>query len=89
PSLRELFGPQRAPYRPDMPFWRFQGDGFWHLQNAERCYTFGSSRRPPAGELVENNVAGGFDKQHYCQLIKSKRMINSLSRQIRDAQFTG
>lgn len=28
-SLLERFGPQRAQYRPDMPFWRLQGDGFW------------------------------------------------------------
>lgn len=27
-SLLERFGPQRAQYRPDMPFWRLQGDGF-------------------------------------------------------------
>lgn len=87
-SLLERFGPQRAQYRPDMPFWRLQGDGFWQLQNAERCSTFGSSRQPPAGELVEFNVAGGFDKQHYDQLIKSKKLINSLARQILEAHFT-
>ncbi len=29
------FGPQRSQYRPDMPFWRLQGDGFWQLHNAE------------------------------------------------------
>lgn len=87
-SLLERFGPQRAQYRPDMPFWRLQGDGFWQLQNAERCSTFGSSRQPPAGELVEYNVAGGFDKQHYDQLIKSKSLINSLARQILEAHFT-
>ncbi len=87
-SLLERFGPQRAQYRPDMPFWRLQGDGFWQLQNAERCSTFGSSRQPPAGELVEFNVAGGFDNQHYDQLIKSKKLINSLARQILEAHFT-
>lgn len=87
-SLLERFGPQRAQYRPDMPFWRLQGDGFWQLQNAERCSTYGSSRQPPAGELVEHNVAGGFDKQHYDQLIKSKSLINSLARQILEAHFT-
>ncbi|MGS3341212.1 phosphorothioated DNA-binding restriction endonuclease [Citrobacter amalonaticus] len=87
-SLLERFGPQRTQYRPDMPFWRLQGDGFWQLQNAERCSTFGSSRQLPAGELVEFNVAGGFDKQHYDHLIKSKKLINSLARQILEAHFT-
>ncbi|STV33783.1 restriction endonuclease [Klebsiella pneumoniae] len=28
-SLLERFGPQRRQYRPDMPFWRLKGDGFW------------------------------------------------------------
>lgn len=87
-NLLERFGPQRAQYRPDMPFWRLQGDGFWQLKNAERCSTFGSSRQPPVGELVEHNVAGGFDKQRYDQLIKNKSLINSLARQILEAHFT-
>lgn len=87
-SLLERFGPQRTQYRPDMPFWRLQGDGFWQLQNAERCSTFGSSRQPPAGELIEHNVAGGFGEQHYVRLIKNKNLINALARQILEAHFT-
>ena len=71
-SLLERFGPQRAQYRPDMPFWRLQGDGFWELQNAEQCSTSGSSKQPPAGELVTHNVAGGFDEQHFTLLKKNK-----------------
>lgn len=76
-SLLERFGPQRAQYRPDMPFWRLQGDGFWELQNAEQCSTSGSSKQPPAGELVTHNVAGGFDEQHFTLLKKSKNLINT------------
>lgn len=87
-GLLERFGPQRAQYRPDMPFWRLQGDGFWELQNAERCSTAGSSRQPPAGELLEYNVAGGFDEQHYALLIKSRNLINVLAQQILEANFT-
>lgn len=30
-SLLEHFGPQCRQYRPDMPFWRLRGDGFWEL----------------------------------------------------------
>ncbi|EKS7428449.1 TPA: HNH endonuclease [Enterobacter cancerogenus] len=87
-SLLERFGPQRAQYRPDMPFWRLQGDGFWELQNAERCSTSGTSKQPPAGELVEHHVAGGFDEQHYSRLINSKNLINSIAQQILEAHFT-
>ena len=87
-SLLERFGPQRAQYRPDMPFWRLQGDGFWELQNAEHCSTSGSSKQAPAGELVTHNVAGGFDEQHFAQLKKSKSLINALAQQILEAHFT-
>ena len=87
-SLLERFGPQRAQYRPDMPFWRLQGDGFWELQNAEHCSTSGSSKQPPAGELVTHNIAGGFDEQHFALLKKSKNLINTLAQQILEAHFT-
>lgn len=86
-SLLERFGPQRAQYRPDMPFWRLKGDGFWELQNDEFCSTTGSSRQPPAGELVKHNVAGGFDEQHYALLSKNKNLIGSLAQQILEAHF--
>ncbi|KAA1049479.1 phosphorothioated DNA-binding restriction endonuclease [Pseudocitrobacter sp. 73] len=86
--LLERFGPQRAQYRPDLPFWRLQGDGFWELQNAEHCSTSGSSRQPPARELLEHNVAGGFDEQHYSLLIKSKNLIDSVAQQILETHFT-
>lgn len=74
-SLLERFGPQRAQYRPDMPFWRLQGDGFWELQNAEQCSTSGSSKQPPAGELVTHNVAGGFDEQHFALLKRARTSL--------------
>ncbi|SQZ74109.1 putative restriction endonuclease [Escherichia coli] len=59
-SLLERFGPQRRQYRPDMPFWRLKGDGFWELHNSEQCSTQGS-RQPPGKELELCHVAGGFD----------------------------
>lgn len=71
-SLLERFGPQRSQYRPDMPFWRLQGDGFWQLHNAELCSTAGSSRQPPVKELTEYHVAGGFDEQHYALVTGNK-----------------
>ncbi|ECC7151989.1 HNH endonuclease, partial [Salmonella enterica] len=50
-DLLERYGPQRREQRPDMPFWRLKGDGFWELQNAEFCSTSGS-RQPPKRELI-------------------------------------
>lgn len=84
-SLLERFGPQRSQYRPDMPFWRLQGDGFWQLHNAELCSTAGSSRQPPVKELNEYHVAGGFDEQHYALVTGNKKLINTLAQQILEA----
>lgn len=85
-SLLERFGPQRAQYRPDMPFWRLKGDGFWELENDEFCSTSGN-RQPPAGELVKHRVAGGFDEENYALLIKSSKLIGSLAQQILETHF--
>ncbi|MDH0087268.1 phosphorothioated DNA-binding restriction endonuclease [Enterobacter bugandensis] len=85
-SLLERFGPQRKTHYPNMPFWRLKRDGFWDLQNTEFCSTTGS-KQPPVKELVEHNVAGGFDEEHFALLSKNKNLIGSLAQQILEAHF--
>ncbi|HCD8889282.1 TPA: HNH endonuclease, partial [Enterobacter hormaechei] len=85
-SLLERFGPQRKAHYPNMPFWRLKGDGFWDLKNTEFCSTTGS-KQPPVKELVEHNVAGGFDEEHFALLSKNKNLIGSLAQQILEAHF--
>ena len=86
-NLLERFGPQRRQYRPDMPFWRLKGDGFWELHNSEQCSTQGS-RQPPGKELELCHVAGGFDEPHFALLNRNKKLINTLAHQILEAHFT-
>jgi len=85
-ALLERYGPQRREYRPDMPFWRLKGDGFWELLNAEHCSSTGS-KQPPAGELERYEVAGGFDVAHYELVKRDSRLIDSLAQQILEAHF--
>ncbi len=85
-SLLERFGPQRRQYRPDMPFWRLKGDGFWELHNSEQCSSQGS-RQPPGKELELCHVAGGFDEPHFALLNRNKKLINTLAHQILEAHF--
>lgn len=73
-SLLERFGPQRKSHYPNMPFWRLKGDGFWEHLNTER-YSIMGSKQPPVKELVEHNVAGGFDEEHYESLSKNRNLI--------------
>ncbi|WP_044327253.1 phosphorothioated DNA-binding restriction endonuclease [Citrobacter amalonaticus] len=85
-DLLERYGPQRRDQRPDMPFWRLKGDGFWELQNAELCSTNGSCQ-PPRRELIENNVAGGFDADNFALVAKNHRLIDTLAQQLLEAHF--
>lgn len=85
-DLLERYGPQRRDQRPDMPFWRLKGDGFWELQNAQLCSTSGS-RQPPRRELIEYNVAGGFDADNFALVAKNHRLIDTLAQQLLEAHF--
>ncbi|BDY74173.1 HNH nuclease [Escherichia coli] len=85
-DLLERYGPQRRDQRPDMPFWRLKGDGFWELHNAELCSTSGS-RQPPRRELIEYNVAGGFDADNFALVEKNYRLIDTLAQQLLEAHF--
>lgn len=85
-DLLERYGPQRRDQRPDMPFWRLKGDGFWELQNAELCSTKGS-RQPPRRELIEYNVEGGFDADNFALVAKNHRLIDTLAQQLLEAYF--
>lgn len=50
-DLLERYGPQRREQRPDMPFWRLKGDGFWELQNAELRQPRVTASRPDVNSL--------------------------------------
>lgn len=85
-DLLERYGPQRRDQRPDMPFWRLKGDGFWELQNAELC-SINGSRQPPRRELIEYNVAGGFDADNFALVAKNHKLIDTLAQQLLEAHF--
>lgn len=89
--LRELlmrFGPQRADYYPNMPFWRLQGDGFWQLINTESCINPDKpSKEPTSKQLTSCQVYGGFDEQTYQYLKKHPLVIDQLAEQILSQHF--
>lgn len=85
-DLLNRYGPQRRDQRPDMPFWRLKGDGFWELQNADLCSTSGA-RQPPRAELIEHNVSGGFDAENFALLVKKPKLIDTLANQLLETHF--
>lgn len=85
-DLLNRYGPQRRDQRPDMPFWRLKGDGFWELQNADLCSTSGA-RQPPRAELIEHHVSGGFDAENFALLVKKPKLIDTLANQLLETHF--
>jgi putative restriction endonuclease len=84
-DLLERYGPQRRDQRPDMPFWRLKGDGFWELQNAELCSTKGS-RQPP--DVNSSNIMSRVDLMPIILLVaKNHRLIDTLAQQLLEAHF--
>lgn len=81
------FGPKRRVHYPAMPFWRLKGDGFWELENAERCTQHTGSKEPPKRELIENLVAGGFDDANYQLLREHSSLPDKLAQQILSEHF--
>ena len=67
--LLKEFGPKRRTDYPNMPFWRLRTDGFWEIAHAEGCKPRKGNTQPTKKELIDNQVAGGFDEAAYQQLL--------------------
>ena len=80
--LLKEFGPKRRTDYPNMPFWRLRTDGFWEITNAEGCKPRKGNTQPTKKELIDNQVAGGFDEAAYQQLLAHPEMIDQLAQQI-------
>lgn len=60
--LRDLiatFGPTRARYHPEYPFWRLQADGLWEVEDAAAFGSRASNTDPPITELRSRGARGG------------------------------
>lgn len=80
--LLKEFGPKRRTDYPNMPFWRLRTDGFWEIANVEGCKPRKGNTQPTKKELIDNQVAGGFDEAAYQQLLAHPEVIDQLAQQI-------
>ncbi|MBX9242650.1 phosphorothioated DNA-binding restriction endonuclease, partial [Klebsiella pneumoniae] len=85
--LLKEFGPKRRTDYPNMPFWRLRTDGFWEIANAEGCKPRKGNTQPTKKELIDNQVAGGFDEAAYQQLLAHPEMIDQLAQKILTDRF--
>ena len=83
--LRE-FGPRRANYRTQYPFWRLQNDGVWEVTNAHKIVpnSGGDVRKR---DLLDYNVAGGFHEAIAEQLQNDSRLASEIIQSLLDAHF--
>ena len=83
--LRE-FGPRRANYRTQYPFWRLQNDSVWEVTNAHKIVpnSGGDARKR---DLIDYNVAGGFHEAIVEQLQNDSRLASEIIQSLLDAHF--
>ena len=77
-ELLRKFGPSRKSYHSLYPFWRLKNDGFWQLNNAEKCLPRKSNTDPPKSELVKYRVTAGFNDDAYLILKDNTQLVIDL-----------
>lgn len=71
--LRDLlrrFGPKRHHYKPEEPFVRLQGDGFWELSDGRTATDFIERQRISPKDVREENPSGGLSAEARSDLEK-------------------
>lgn len=83
--LRE-FGPRRANYRTQYPFWRLQNDSVWEVTNAHKIVpnSGGDVRKR---DLLDYNVAGGFHEAIVEQLHNDSKLASEIIQSLLEAHF--
>ena len=83
--LRE-FGPRRANYGTQYPFWRLQNDGIWEIPDANRIHqtASGDARK---SDLVRHNVSGGFLEDIAHQLQNDSQLSFEIIQSLLDTHF--
>ena len=83
--LRE-FGPRRANYRTQYPFWRLQNDGIWEISDADRIGQTASGDALRS-DLVRYDVSGGFLEDIALQLQNDSTLSFEIIHSLLDAHF--
>ena len=85
-DLLKDFGPSRASYHTEYPFWRLQQDGIWEVENAEKI-EITASGDVKKKELLEYHVSGGFSEEIFHALQKDEHLFTEIVQELLDANF--
>lgn len=86
-ALLQEFGPKRATYHPEYPFWRLQNDGIWEVQAPKEMETHESNTDPKRSELLRHDVTGGFPDSVLLVFLADPGLVFDLAQAILDARF--
>jgi putative restriction endonuclease len=89
-DLRELlreFGPERAGYHPEYPFWRLQNDDLWEVDAPPGLETRENNTDPKKSELLQHNVEAGFPATILTALESDPDAVFAVAQSILDARF--
>ena len=83
--LRE-FGPWRANYHPEYPFWRLQNDDVWEVSDRKKIRLTDSGDALKS-DLIRYKVSGGFPKSIVQQLQHDPKLASEIIHGLLDAHF--
>ena len=85
-SLLREFGPKRANYSTEHPFWRLQNDGVWKVVDANQNM-LNLGKNPSRRNLLDHEVSGGFHEDIVLQLQNDSTLSFKIIQIVLDAHF--
>ena len=85
-NLLKEFGPRRANYRTQYPFWRLQNDSVWKVTNSHKIVA-NSGGDVRKRDLLDYNVAGGFHDFIAEQFQNDSKLASEIIQNLLDAHF--
>ena len=80
-----LFGPHRATYHPESPFWYMRNDGMWVLPDADELkLSKGKSNEPSSRLLLSKNTFGEVPADYWEELTKDPCEASMLAQLLLD-----
>jgi putative restriction endonuclease len=86
-NLLKNFGPTRAKYHPEYPFFRLQNDNIWEIISDKPIHIKPGRGDAPPKELKDKNAAGRFTKPIFDTLQKDKKLVENIAKTILEQNF--
>lgn len=84
-QLLQDFGPSRASYHPELPFWHLQTDLIWEMPRSSGILTASGSISKKY--LLDNHIEAGFTQEVYDLLKTNPELLRQVARQLLEDNF--